>query len=144
MKPVSPRVVAVLTLMLAAAPARAAPADAVLGRWATPSKHGVVEITRCGASICGRLVNGDDIRANADARDVNNRNVAQRTRRLKDLTIIQGFRPDGDKWTDGSVYNPEDGGTYHGTITIDGADALRLKGCIFWPLCKTQTWTPLR
>ena len=121
-------------------PAGAVEADPVLGTWRTPSKHGVVRIERCGASICGRLVESDNIRTNPDLRDVNNKDESRRARRLKGLQILSGFRLEGNKWTGGTIYNPEDGGTYKATITPEGAQTLKLKGCIVWPLCKTQTW----
>jgi hypothetical protein len=54
------------------------------------------------------------------------------------------FPRSNDGWEGGSIYNPEDGGTYKATITIADADTLKLKGCIVWPLCKTQTWKRLR
>ena len=44
----------------------------------------------------------------------------------------------------GSVYNPADGRTYRGTITMTGDNSLRLRGCIVAPLCKTQTWTRIQ
>lgn len=129
---------------LASGPAFAAGPESVVGRWRTPSRHGVVEIARCGASLCGRLVESDNIRSNPDLRDVNNKNAALRTRKLKDLQILSGFTAAANEWGGGAIYNPEDGGTYKATITPAGADTLKLKGCIVWPLCKTQTWTRLR
>ncbi|NKJ42012.1 uncharacterized protein (DUF2147 family) [Novosphingobium sp. SG720] len=126
-----------------ATPAMAAPEQAI-GRWSTPTKHGVVEIAPCGPSICGRLVESDSIRANPAFADGNNKNAALRSRPLKGLTILQGFTRSNDGWQGGSIYNPEDGGTYKATITIADPDTLKLKGCIVWPLCKTQTWKRLR
>ncbi|MCJ1960520.1 MULTISPECIES: DUF2147 domain-containing protein [Novosphingobium] len=124
-----------------AAPAQAASADSALGTWRTPSKNGTIEISRCGASICGRLVSSDNLKKNPNLRDVNNKDEAKRDRKLMGLQIIGGFEKDGDKWEKGSIYNPEDGGTYKATISLEGPDTLKLKGCIVWPLCKTQTWT---
>ncbi len=41
-------------------------------------------------------------------------------------------------------YNGDDGGTYKATITPIDADHLKVRGCIVWPLCKTQTWMRVR
>lgn len=131
------------SVVFIAYPAFAANPDDVLGKWQTPSRHGVVEIARCGQSICGRLVESDGIRTNPDLRDVKNKDTAKRTRRVKDLQMLGGFTREADKWSGGWIYNPEDGGTYKATITPDGNQSLKLKGCIVWPLCKTQTWTRL-
>lgn len=118
--------------------------QSVLGKWRTPSKNGVVEIARCGASICGRLIDSDNLRTNQDLRDANNKNTNQRTRKLKGLQLLGGFKGQAKAWDGGTIYNPEDGGTYKATITPAGNDTLKLKGCIVWPLCKTQTWTRIR
>lgn len=118
------------------------PDDAV-GRWATPSKHGVVDIALCGSSLCGHLVVSDSIRANPDAHDTRNSNPAQRSRPIKGLMLLKGFHRGPNGWDDGTIYNPEDGATYHATITLSGPDTLILKGCVIWPLCKNQTWQRL-
>jgi uncharacterized protein (DUF2147 family) len=44
----------------------------------------------------------------------------------------------------GTIYNADDGGTYQATVTPEGRDVLKVKGCIVWPLCKSQTWKRLR
>ena len=46
--------------------------------------------------------------------------------------------------TGGAIYNGDDGGTYKATITPIDADHLKVRGCIVWPLCKSQTWTRVR
>jgi uncharacterized protein (DUF2147 family) len=132
-----------ITTTLVAAPVLAASPDDAIGTWRTPSKHGVVDITKCGSSICGRLTESDNIRTNPDLRDLNNKDAAKRTRKLKNLQIVGGFTRGADSWNGGTIYNPEDGGTYKATITPSG-DTLKLKGCIVWPLCKTQNWTRIR
>jgi uncharacterized protein (DUF2147 family) len=53
---------------------------------------------------------------------------------------IASMKPNGaDKWS-GKVYNAEDGKTHDGNIIMQGANALRLEGCVM-DLCKGQTWT---
>lgn len=41
----------------------------------------------------------------------------------------------------GDLYNPEDGKTYTGKITLDSADQLTLSGCLVAFLCQSETWT---
>jgi len=139
-----PLALALVAAACCSVPALAANADSVLGTWRTPSKNGVVEIARCGGSICGRLMSSDHIKTNPELKDVNNKDTSKRDRKLKGLQIVGGFKLDGDAWTGGSIYNPEDGGAYKATITPAGPDSLKLKGCIVWPLCKTQTWNRIK
>jgi uncharacterized protein (DUF2147 family) len=134
--------VLVAAAALAASAAHAAsPAE---GLWRTPSRNGEVRISECGQALCGRLVDSDGIRADPTLADTKNKDPALRTRTLKDMTLLQGFTGGPDQWKGGTVYNPEDGGTYKGTIKLVGADTLKLTGCIVFPLCKTQTWKRIR
>jgi uncharacterized protein (DUF2147 family) len=112
----------------------------VAGTWRTPSRHGLVEISHCGASICGRLVESDGIRANPALKDAKNKDAGQRNRPLKGIMLLQGFSGGPVEWTGGRIYNPEDGGTYHSTVTLSGPSELKVQGCIVAPFCKTQVW----
>ena len=132
-----------ITIVAAAAIAAAGP-DAALGRWKTEVRNGIVEIERCGPSICGRLLTSDGLRANPALTDANNKAPTLRSRPLRGLTILSGFSRDGGEWTGGTIYNAEDGKTYSAKVTPEGADRLKVRGCIFVPLCKTQTWTRVR
>lgn len=114
------------------------------GLWQTPTNGGQVRIARCGQALCGTLVTSDHIRREPNARDENNKDAAQRSRTLRGLPMLSGFTGGPSEWRGGSVYNPADGGTYRGTITMTGDNALRLRGCIVAPLCKTQTWTRIQ
>ena len=128
-------------LALLATPAAAA--SPAVGVWSTPQEHGVVEVTDCGPGICGRVVNGDHIRANPTVTDLMNKNTALRGRPLKGLLIFEGLTGGPPKWR-GHVYNPVDGGIYSGYVVQHGPDALVLTGCIIWPLCQSQRWTRVR
>lgn len=131
-----------ILLLAAAAQAMSGPSlDDVVGRWQAQSDNGVIEITRCGASICGNLITSDRLRADPGQVDGRNRNASLRTRRLAGLSILSGFRRTSNSWTGGTIYDGQDGGTYSATITLADANHLRLRGCIIWLLCKTETWT---
>ena len=130
---------------LLAAAATPATADTVLGRWRTETHNAIVEISRCGASICGRIVTSDALRANPAMKDSKNAVPTLRSRPIQGMQMLSGFKHDGaGVWSAGQVYNAEDGNTYSGKITPLGATQLKLRGCVFFPLCKTQTWTRVR
>jgi uncharacterized protein (DUF2147 family) len=131
---------AMILAAAALAPGVSGQSSSIAGRWMTETRHGVVEISPCGGSICGRLIDSDSIRADPQKRDDHNRDPAQRQRPLKGLMMLQGFHAAAAQWNDGSVYNPDDGGTYHGTLTMVDARTLKVRGCIVWPLCKSQVW----
>jgi uncharacterized protein (DUF2147 family) len=114
--------------------------DTVLGHWTTETRNGIVEIARCGASICGKLLTSDGIAANPALTDIHNKDAALRGRRLKGVQILGGFTVDDAIWSGGTIYNAEDGKTYDAKITMVDANTLKLRGCIFVPLCKNQIW----
>jgi len=133
--------IAVAALGALAGPAFAAD---VTGLWATPTNGGQVEIARCGNSLCGKLVTSNQIKTNAALKDERNKDAAQRARTLKGLQMLYNFTGGPAKWTGGTVYNPDDGGTYAGTIEMLSDNQLKLKGCVVAPLCKTQVWNRLK
>lgn len=57
-----------------------------------------------------------------------------------------GMTPTGNAgvWK-GKVYNAEDGKTYSGRMTLEGANKLSLKGCVLGGLiCRGETWSRVR
>nr|WP_047166639.1 DUF2147 domain-containing protein [Sphingomonas sp. Y57] len=132
-----------MTLMALAMAATASP-DAVVGRWKTETRNGIVEITRCGTSLCGKILGSDGLTANPALKDVNNKDEKLRGRALKGLQILGGFSFKDGVWDKGTIYNAEDGKTYGARISSIDENRLKLRGCIFVPLCKNQTWTRVR
>lgn len=119
-------------------------AHQLYGRWQTETRHGIVEIGACDTAahgpLCGRLVDSDGMRANPALRDTNNKEPSLRSRPLRGITMLQGFHRKDGELVGGTIYNGEDGGTYQATLTMVDANTLKVKGCIVWPLCKSQTW----
>ncbi len=58
------------------------------------------------------------------------------------LEVIRDMKPDGDRWADGTVLDPETGSIYHGTIRLEpDGQHLVLRGYIGIPLFgRSQTW----
>lgn len=132
-----------IAMFLAAMLAAPSP-DSVIGHWKTETRNGIVDIRPCGPSICGTLLTSDGLRANPALKDVNNKDEALRGRRLQGVTMLQGFSRSDGTWDGGTIYNAEDGRIYKARITPVDADHLKLRGCVFVPFCKTQTWTRVR
>ncbi len=117
----------------------------IAGRWATEGFGSIVEFAPCPGSantMCGRIVwlwtpNNAAGRARTDS---HNPDRTLRTRSLVGIEILQGLRETSPGvWSDGSVYNPDDGRTYTGTIRLRGG-GLELRGCALNVFCQTQTW----
>lgn len=130
-----------IALIMAVALSGGVSADAAAGQWRTQTRNGVVEIERCGQTICGRLLSSTGLSANPALTDLNNSDPKLRGRPLRGLQIMSGFALLQGAWSGGAIYNAQDGRTYRGTVTPVDADHLKVRGCIFVPLCKTETWT---
>jgi uncharacterized protein (DUF2147 family) len=138
-------VAAGLALLLALNSA-AAPAWRPEGVWLTEDQEGAIEIFDCGTRLCGRIVwQLSPLRSDGNP-DVDDQNPdpAKRQEPICGLQIIGDLAQVGPtKWQDGWVYDPDGGKTYRATLTMEGSDALRLRGYIGIPLIGgSQLWRP--
>ena len=116
-------------------------AAGILGVWATEKNHGRVLIEPCGTAVCGRVIDGDQLRANPDQSDVHNPDAGKRARRVKGLTILDGYSGGPLQWHGGSVYDPQTGDESHNsTLTLISRDTLEVEGCRLF-FCRSETWT---
>jgi uncharacterized protein (DUF2147 family) len=108
-------------------------------------RPGKIEVFRCGAGqrlLCAKIVwlqNPLDSKGRP-LHDVRNENASMRDRPILGLPIINGMQPVGPNVWKGSIYNPEDGGTYSATLTLVSRNQITLKGCKAWLLCGERTW----
>jgi uncharacterized protein (DUF2147 family) len=131
-----------LVLLLRATAAMSAPGPQ--GVWLTEDGDGAVEIFDCGELLCGQIAwQRSPLRPDGSP-DIDDRNPdpALRGRPICGLQIIGDLRQsDPASWTDGWVYDPDSGKTYHANLTMESADTLRLRGYIGIPLLgENQLW----
>lgn len=159
-------VAAAAVLLLSAGPATASSlSTGIAGYWLKISgdrNNAVIEIYRNGTHYDGRIVKleypsfiaGEDSAAGPvppalaghSKTDLLNEDPSLRNRSIEGMEIISGFIPDGDrKWSDATIYNPEDGKTYHckATLSSDGKQ-LTVRGYVGVPMFgRSQTWKRL-
>lgn len=99
-------------------------AQEVVGTWERDTGASRVRFSKCGEALCGSLSWLKD--TNGPAK------VGQR--------IFYDMKPNGaNKWS-GSAFNPEDGKTYSGTMTLSGS-TLTTAGCVMGGLiCRSVKW----
>ncbi|MGW5957269.1 DUF2147 domain-containing protein [Methylorubrum thiocyanatum] len=108
------------------------------GVWQTETAGSTVRIARCGGGYCGTIA------ATAGSGvDAQNPDPALRSRKLVGVQIMQAGTPNGAGF-EGSLYNPNDGKTYAGSLTPKGPDTVEVAGCVLSVLCKRQTWRRIR
>jgi uncharacterized protein (DUF2147 family) len=124
----------------------ASPAADPAGNWLTENGAATVRLASCGAELCGTIIalkEPNDPATGRPKTDKHNPDASQRNRPVIGIQIVFGMKPSGtpDKWS-GQVYNVEDGKTYSGNLTLQGARSLKLEGCVLGGLiCKGQMWT---
>ena len=112
-----------------------ASAQDATGTWLTASGETRVRIAPCGGAVCGTIV----WVKNTGAKDENNPNAALKNRNLVGVNMIQ-MKPAGDRKWSGTLYNPQDGKTYSGTMTLSG-NMLTTAGCVMGGLiCRSVKW----
>lgn len=95
------------------------------GTWLRDTGASKVTFSRCGDAVCGSI---SWLKPGADPKA----RVGQR--------VFFDMKPTGpDTWS-GSAFNPEDGKTYSGKMTLSG-NTLTTAGCVMGVFCKSATWT---
>ena len=123
-----------LALLTASCGTPASAADPA-GLWLTETGSSRVKIAPCGGGYCGTIVS-----APGKALDVKNPDPALRGRSVVGVQILDARQADGSGYS-GSLYNPNDGKTYSGSLRLTGPNALEVSGCVMSVFCKRQTWT---
>ena len=117
-----------------------------IGTWYTARNRAQVRIAHCGRdTLCGVIVwlkDPKDPKTGKPWNDINNVDPTKRARPLIGVRIVLDLTQSNssNKWR-GQVYNADDGRTYSGYLTMTGADALELKGCVLGGIiCRSETW----
>jgi uncharacterized protein (DUF2147 family) len=99
-------------------------ADEPFGTWVRPSTGTQVNFYNCGGKLCGKIVAVKD---------------QSRKGEIGTMIMNGAARTSENEWR-GDVLNTEDGKTYSGVVTLEGPNALNLKGCALGFICKGETW----
>jgi uncharacterized protein (DUF2147 family) len=115
-----------LTLFVIALPGIACAFDPY-GTWMRPSTGTQVSFYDCGGKLCAKIVAVKDER-----------------RKSKIGTVIMpGATKSADNQWKGDLLNADDGKIYTGVVTMQGPNALNLKGCVAF-ICQGETWTKVK
>jgi uncharacterized protein (DUF2147 family) len=118
-----------------------------VGRWRTFSdttgaESGVVEITQAGDELVGKVVKiipqpGDPADPTCEKCD-----GPEKDQRVLGMTILKGFKRDGDEWDGGTILDPRSGSVYSSELRLDSDDRkLLVRGYIGISLLgRTETW----
>jgi uncharacterized protein (DUF2147 family) len=94
------------------------------GVWLRDNGASRVKIAPCGAALCGKVVWLKDEGGPAK--------IGQR--------VFFDMKPHGEGHWSGKAFNPQDGKTYSGTLSLSG-DTLTTSGCVLGVLCRSVNWS---
>jgi uncharacterized protein (DUF2147 family) len=129
----------------------AGPED-ILGVWLNQEKDAKIDIFKCGEKYCGKVVwlkdpnypeGSKDGIPGTPKLDHNSPNPELKKAPVIGLQIVHDFAFAGDnRWKNGKVYDPKNGKTYSGKMTLVSAHELHLRGFIGISLIgRTAVWT---
>lgn len=112
-------------------------AEGSIGIWLRDDSSARMRLAPCGIALCGTLIWLREPR-----NDIYNPDQKERDQPLVGRRILSGMAQEGQTgpWK-GSIYNPDDGRTYIGTMSIDGS-RLNVQGCVTGGvICSSMAWT---
>jgi len=116
--------------------AAGAPGASPAGDWLVAEGLSVMRVAPCGDAFCGKIA-----WTPGPGNDQNNPDPAKRNQPMVGTTILIGMKPAGNNKWQGEIYNPQDGKTYSGSITLLTPDILQIEGCVLKILCGGENWT---
>lgn len=132
------------SLLLAAAVVSAWNADDITGNWYTEGNLSIIRIYKnVNGHYFGKILwIQDSIYSNGrDKVDKNNPDPKKRNESLVELVMLRSFKFKSNKWTDGTIYDPETGKSYSCTITMPDKNTLNVRGYIGIPAFgRSTTW----
>ena len=97
------------------------------GTWVRPSTGTQVSFYDCGGKLCGKIVAVKDQKRKGEIGTV----------------IMRGAVKSGDNKWQGDLLNTDNGKIYAGVVTLEGPNALNLKGCVT-VICQGETWSKVK
>jgi uncharacterized protein (DUF2147 family) len=146
MKKTSFTIIVFFLFLLAGSVSFAQDAPSPIGTWTTERGGAHVQIKDCGGKLCGTIIwlkNPHDKNGH-DSVDSNNPDESLRTRKILGLPLLNGFAQDGSSnvWSDGTIYDPDNGKTYSCKLTMQNDGTMRVRGYVGLSLLgETQIWT---
>ncbi len=118
--------------------------DDILGEWYTAENKTLVKIYKnkydyyFGKIIWIKTPNDENGKPKLDKE---NPDPKLRSTPLLNLIILRSFKFEDDKWSSGTIYDPENGKTYKCTLRLEDKNTLHVRGYIgVSAIGRTTTW----
>ena len=120
-------------------------AQDIIGKWWDEEKRGQTEIYKATTGkLYGKIVwlkVPNDPKTSKPQLDIHNKDKSKRDRPNMGMIVLLGLVETSKGVFEGQVYNPKDGNTYSGTVTLRPDGKLKLRGYVGISLLgKTEVW----
>jgi len=136
-----------ILLLLLGLYCKAAGPDDIIGIWLGANGKGQIQVYKDGAKYFGKIIwlkepNGPEGKPKLDK---NNPNTDLKSKPLIGSQILRDFVYDDGEWTNGHIYDPENGKEYKSYMKLKDRYTLSLRGYIgFSLLGRTEIWTRIK
>lgn len=121
-------------------------AQSPIGKWetiddVTGKKKSVIEIFDNGGKLYGKIAKL--YREPSEDQDpiCDKCTDYRKDRKIKGMMLLTDMKKDGNSWTGGKILDPKNGKIYSCTITLEGANKLKVRGYIgMEAIGRTQYW----
>lgn len=123
--------------------------DALIGVWEPSHGKARIKIDKIADKYFGKIVwlrEPNDPETGEAKVDKNNPDESMRDVPLKGYRILKDFKYDGKgEWSDGTIYDPENGSTYNCVIKLKDDNTIEIRGYIgVKTFGRTDTWKRLK
>lgn len=123
--------------------------DTLIGVWEPSSGKARVKIEKIGNKYFGKIVwlrEPNDPVTKQPKVDKNNPDATMQNVPLKGYRMLKDFVFKGNgEWTDGTIYDPENGSTYSSVIKMKDANSVEIRGYVgVKALGRTDVWKRLQ
>jgi uncharacterized protein (DUF2147 family) len=109
----------------------------ITGTWNDTETSAVFSIYSCGSGVCAKIVKPKE----PGSKDYNNPDPALKGRPMEGIVLLSNGQKESEGKYKGTLYNPEDGNTYTGYLTLTNTNEVKLEGCVLGGLiCKSRVW----
>lgn len=123
--------------------------DTLIGVWEPSSGKARVKIEKIGNKYFGKIVwlrEPNDPQTKQPKVDKNNPDATMQNVPLKGYRMLKDFVFKGNgEWTEGTIYDPENGSTYSSVIKMKDANSVEIRGYVgVKALGRTDVWKRLQ
>jgi uncharacterized protein (DUF2147 family) len=120
----------------------------ILGEWLPSKGNAHIKISRYGDYFSGRITwlkDPIDDKTGKPQLDKNNPDSKMHKVPLLGYLIMQGFKFNGNEWSGGTIYDPENGKLYSCRVKLKDKNTLDVRGFIGISLIgRSDTWTRVK